>query len=487
MLKVLLSQTGWNILGTIFGFGVGFFVKMFLINKVGASSFGLYIIATSFEAAIGTIVALSIPTIILKFLPTYINQGKLDKATTFSSKFMLYSLVVGLLGGVFTLLFSSVIAIQLFDNESLTAFIALAAFYIPISMFTAYLTSVYRSVLKIKEIILFSTLYMVSTRAILTFIVFSFTDDILYFMYIEIFALSTAAVLLYMNFKSDKLKMFTFSKISIKVVDNEIWAFGKRMYMMSLLSFASGYIMMFLMSITLPSKSIGIYAILMTIAGLTSFLLSNINRVFSPIISSLVAQKNFRTLSMIYKESTFLINVITIPFIVIVLLFSEDILALYGDEFKSYTFELMILFLGNYASISVGSSGTMMVMAGLEKESLYIQITMIIGIFASSILLLSTYGLFAAVLISAVSLFILNLVEVFLIHKKLDIFPLDRYSFLLFILFISAIYIIQLLPKNGFETWEYFLYPIFIYSMYLGFFYKKILHIMSLVKKGEYA
>jgi len=482
MLKLLLSQTGWNIAGTMFGFAVGFFVKMYLVNVVGASNFGLYIIATSFEAAIGTIVGFSIPSIILKFLPTYIGTNSLDKATSFSTKFMIYSLIVGLLGGLFTMSLSGVIAINLFQNEELEIFIFLAAFYIPISMFAGYITSIYRSVFKIKEIILYSTLYMVSVRALLTFIVFSFTDDIKYFMYIELFALSTAALLLLIKFKSNKFKIFDSSDISTEVINTDIITFGKRMYPMSLLSFFSGYVMMFIMSITLPPESIGIYAILITIAGLTTFLLSNINRVFSPIISSLIAQKNFTTLSMIYKESTFLINIITIPFIIIVLLFAKNILGLYGHEFEDYTLELTILFLGNYASISVGSSGTMMVMAGLERQALYIQLIKIFLVTIASVIFLPIYGLLGAVFIYAFSMLFVNIIEVFFIHKKLRIFPLDKYSLVLFILFVLSLLLISINNQESFEIWEYITLPLFVYIVYFMLFYPKIIRLVQLLR-----
>lgn len=486
MLKILLSQTGWNIAGTIFAFGVGFFVKMYLVNIVGASNFGLYIIATSFEAAIGTIVGLAIPSIILKFLPTYISINASDKATAFSTKFMIYSLVVGLLGGLFTMFLSRLIAVYLFNNEELETFIFLAAFYIPMSMFTAYITSIYRSILRIKEIILYSTLYIVSVRAILTFVVFSFTNDIRYFMYIELFTLSTAALLLLINFKSDKFKLFDINDISVSVIDNKIMVFGKKIYFMSLLSFFGGYMMTFIMSITLPSKSIGIYAILTTISGLTTFLLSNINRVFSPIISSLVAQKNFTTLSIIYKESTFLINILTIPFIIIVVLFAKKILGLYGYEFENYTFELTILFLGNYASISVGSSGTMMVMGGVERQELYIQIIKLFGISIASFIFIPIYGLVGAVFIYAFFMLFVNVAEVFFIYKNLHIFPLDKYILWLFMLFVFSLLLINTNHQVSFKIWEYVAFPILIYIMYFVLFYKKIFHIINIVKRGEY-
>lgn len=485
MLKILLTQTSWNIIGTIFGFAIGFFVKMFLVNKVGASDFGLYIIAMQFESAIGTILAFGIPTILLKYLPQYIRNETSDKATRFSTKFFIYTMIVGLAGGIITILFSSIIAKYLFSNIDLSTFILLASFYIPISMYSAYITSMYRSLLKIKEIILYSTFYLVSVRAILTFIVFSFTDDILYFMYIEIFSLLTAAILLTIKFKSDKFKLFDKKYVADKVLNNEIVSYGKKIYSLSLISFFSGYILMFLMSITLESKDIGIYAILVTISGLTNFLLLNINRVFAPIISTLTAQKDYEMLQNVYKDSTFLLNIITIPFILVALIFSKDILGLYGSEFENYTLELFILFLGNYISISVGSSGTMMVMAGLEKESLYLQMFKLIFVLIVSLLFLPTYGLLGAVCIYSIAMLVINVFEVYFINKRLSVYPLDKYSYILFLLFFISLYLVYDYGNQVYNIWYYIFVPIILYSIYFLLFYKVILKIIKTIKENK--
>ena len=485
LLKTLLSQTGWNILGTVFAFSVGFFVKMYLVNAIGASNFGLYIIATSFQAAVSTVVALEIPNILLKFLPTFIAQKDFVHINALTSKLLLASFFTGLAGVLFIIAFNHAIAVHIFGNTELKTYIVIAALYIPMTLLSSYITSLYRSVLKIKEIIIYSTVFIVSIRAICTFVIFAFVNDVKYFMYIELFAYFIANSLMYYKFKNPGFKIFDKEALKVKIIDDTIISYGKKIYTMSLLRIASGYLMTFIMSVTLPSASIGIYAVLGTIAGLTNFLLQNINRVFSPIISSLVAQKDFPMLSMIYKDSTFLINIVTIPFILIVMLFSKQILGLYGAEFSDYDFELLILFLGNYATISVGSSGTIMVMGGLEKYSLYIQIFRIVFTLIASIILLPIFGLTGAVAIFALLSSLTNMIEVTLIKKHLKIFPLDRASMLLFILFFIGLGVVFFLRPPHYELWQYIIIPPFVYLLFFGMFYKKIKTIIQTVRESK--
>ncbi len=265
----------------------------------------------------------------------------------------------------------------------------------------------------------------------------------------------------------------------------KIISYAKTMYSNSLIGFIGGYTMTFIMSILLPAYLIGVFAILMSIAGLTNFLQQNVNKVFAPIISTLVSKEDYEQLSMLYKESTFVLNIMTIPFILVVVLFSKDILGLYGDEFPPYTFELMILFLANYFSLMVGSSGMMMMMGGLEKEELKIQIYQLVFTLIASLLFLPMFGLLGAVFIRFASMFFINQIEVYYIHKRFAIWPWDKYSYLLMGIFLIMLYVVFRYHIYHFELWQYLTFPILFYVAFFIVFAKKLKEIYLIVKKSR--
>ncbi len=484
MLKTLLSQTGWSMIGTVFGFSIGFFVKMYLINSIGAESFGLYTIATSFQGAISTLISFAIPKMLVKFLPKYLSEKDSHAATVLASKSLIFLMISSILSALTIVLLSYFISSYLFQKPNLTYILSIAAIYIPLTLYSAYLTSVYRSFLKIKEIVLYGTIYMISIRAVLTFIVYNFTNEIIYFLFIEIVSMAISSALLTLHFRSDKMHLFEPKAVREELDDKkEIIKYTKTIYANSLIGFSGGYAMMFVMSILLPASAIGVFAILMTIAGLTNFLQTNINTVFAPIISSLVSKGDIDELSEVYRESTFLINFATIPFIAIAVLFSKDILGLYGSEFSPHTFELMVLFMANYISLTVGSSGTLMLMGGLEKEELYLQIFILIFTLASSFLLLSLYGLLAVVFIRLATMFIVNTVEVYFIYRRFKLWPWDRYSYLLMALFIFLLVFSYKYHTYDFSLWHYILIPVVLYGSFVLMFRNKILLIKRVVLK----
>ncbi len=77
---------------------------------------------------------------------------------------------------------------------------------------------------------------------------------------------------------------------------------------------------------------------------------------------------------ILYKKTTFLFNLFAIPLAVIIAIFSDEILGLYTSEMLVYKKYLILYACRWYSNLSAGSSGTFMIMAGLEKQNLKIQL-----------------------------------------------------------------------------------------------------------------
>ena len=63
MLKLILKQSNWGVLGAMFGFAVGFFVKIYLIDIVGLTDWGKYVTAQTFSSISETFLSISFSSI----------------------------------------------------------------------------------------------------------------------------------------------------------------------------------------------------------------------------------------------------------------------------------------------------------------------------------------------------------------------------------------------------------------------------------------
>ena len=165
--------------------------------------------------------------------------------------------------------------------------------------------------------------------------------------------------------------------------------------------------------------------------------------------------------------------------------FSKELLGLYGKEFVPYDLELLILFLGNFAGIAIGSSGTIMMMAGLEKYSLYIQIFRSLFILFASLLILPVFGVTGAVFVYTSAALFVTIVEIILIKKFLNIFPLDNGSFLLIALFLVLLWTTFTFRPEHYSFWGYLFIPVFWYALFLGLFHRKIIKIIYSIKNSS--
>ena len=130
---------------------------------------------------------------------------------------------------------------------------------------------------------------------------------------------------------------------------------------------------------------------------------------------------------------------------------------------------------GGMLSLAAGSSGTFMIMAGLEKQNLYIQFIRAFFLIVLSLSLIQYFGkdsgMLIIVILYVVFMLLLNVSQLFYIRKHINISPFSRELLVLFLLTFVVMYIaIDLQPRIQnfeFKTIHYFIIPFFIY---LGFF-----------------
>ena len=139
---------------------IGFLVKIYLINIVGVDLWGKYVSAQTFASFFDTLLSLGIPWVIIKYLPNYFDDN-ITKARNLLHKIIRYIIVVTVFFLLLSWFFSPILDTYVYlkiDDFSLILF--LVSINVPISIFTSVIISLYRSVFKIKEIVIYNTLFL---------------------------------------------------------------------------------------------------------------------------------------------------------------------------------------------------------------------------------------------------------------------------------------------------------------------------------------
>ena len=477
MLATLIKQTNWSILGAVFGFTIGFLIKGFVVQSVGLDSYGLYIKGYVFITAISTIIAFGFPQLVLKFLPDLIGNNK-GEAKDLTNRTVSYILISSLASGLLLFAFSAYIATYVFQNTAMESILRWSALYLPVILLISILTSLYRGVIRIKEIVVYGTFISVTLRAILTIILFQYTNQIEYFIGVEALVQLIVVILLWwkfskdfypLNVRMDFLKIFNESKYI---------SFAKFVFAGSVVTYAGSELLTLLVSLMLPEKEVGAYSLMLTITGISIFILINLNKVFAPIISKLYAENKLEELKQTYQKATFLINAITLPFVLLLLFFLPLILSYFGSEMNAYLFLTAFMFLSIGATLPVGSSGVVMNMAGMEKQNVWVQLFKASLSVALLLVFVKQHQLLAVVIIYVFSEYLKNYLQVFIIWKKTRIHPFSRGLVFLYLLAIPfVVYFIQL--EFSWSLKEYILIPIIVCFCFALLSFKKVKSILK--------
>lgn len=483
MLRLIIRQTNWGIIGSVFAFAIGFFIKQYVQNIV-QDDWGMWYSASVFVVILDTLLSLGISTVILKFFPTLLKKNP-EKASFILNKILRYALVISFIFIVLMYFFSDLLDIYIFPNiDDFSNLLFYSSFLVPISIFTGIIIALYRSVLKIKEIMIYKVFIPVPLRAVLVLLVFQYTSDILYFIFIEIFTQFFMLLLMYYFFNKKEFKLFNrlnyFGNI---VFDSTIYHYGQKMYFYSLINLFSTQGLPVLVVYYLDKSYATVYAILLLITGLSMFINRNLKQIFAPIISKLYDAKDMIQLDSLYKNTAFILNFLTIPFSMLIIFFSDEILLLFtlSGNIEDHKFYLFILLFSRMFALIAGNSGAFMTMAGIEKKEIIIQLIRGIISFLVAIFLIKEYQLLSVVLLVFFSIVYVTVAQLISIKRAIDISPFSRELVLLLIFSIPLIYF-SMSQNIEINIYHYVFVPIGLYFIYSILFFRKLRKIYFEIK-----
>ncbi|PNR91846.1 hypothetical protein HWHPT5561_06640 [Petrotoga sp. HWH.PT.55.6.1] len=174
------------------------------------------------------------------------------------------------------------------------------------------------------------------------------------------------------------------------------------------------------------ATEVGIYRIALQFGTFSSMALIAVNTVFAPLISNLFHDNRISDLSNMYKLTTKWITAINLMIFGMILVFSEDIMHLAGEEFMAGSVALILVCLGQIINSIVGSVGMLNIMTGHPQLNLIASGIGMTSNVALNLLLIKPLGVNGAAIATAVSLGTQNIINFIFMYKNLKIHPYDK-------------------------------------------------------------
>lgn len=207
----------------------------------------------------------------------------------------------------------------------------------------------------------------------------------------------------------------------INELQNLLYKIALPLLVTGVLLFLKSWIDTLMVGVFLKEVDVGIYTIALKTAGLLSIFFVAIGNIAAPKISEIYEMGNLEQLEKLVQFSAKISVWFTLPFLVLIILFPDVILSIFGSEFSDGQYVLIILSTGVFINIVAGPVGHFLNMT--ESQVAYRNITFIVllvGV-AMSILLIPEFGLEGAAFANLLSLSIWNVFGIIYIKRKYGI------------------------------------------------------------------
>ncbi|MCP4056793.1 MAG: oligosaccharide flippase family protein [Pseudoalteromonas sp.] len=156
-------------------------------------------------------------------------------------------------------------------------------------------------------------------------------------------------------------------------------------------------------------------------AMLMTFILTAINTVVAPRFAHLYKSQKLDELRSLAYYSARVLSLVSLPILIVIIVFPDFILSVFGEGFESGAIYLQIIAVGQFVNAMTGSVGYLLSMSGHEKDLRNSSLAAGIAVVLLSIVLVPTYsGLGAAISVS-IAIALQNLLALHWVRKRLGI------------------------------------------------------------------
>ncbi|WP_082224571.1 oligosaccharide flippase family protein [Halolamina rubra] len=410
---------GWFLGGHVIKQSVSLCTNVIITNILGATLYGVYAYLKVLLSVVRVFCKLGSKQSVLRFLPEYRDEGR-DTGTIITLAYGT-SLVISIIFSLLIYILSPMIASYTIQSQIFINTLRIIAIVIPSYTLSNITISIFQSIGRMEYNILISSvldpvfrLVFVGSAVILGFSVVGATAglvvaSIIVFI-IGIWLLRVKTDILYFEVP-EKREVKKYYNYSIPMTFNEV---GNFLY---------NRVDIFMIAWFLSAEDIGVYNIAVTVAGLLILPLTAFNQLFPPIASRLYHNKNIEELSVLYQRITRLVLTISIVPAIILILYSQEVLHIFGEEFTQGSMILILFSASQLVNCIVGPSGYLLMMADHQYITFVNQVSSGILNVLLNIVLILEFGVIGAAIATATTLALINGIRLLQVYHFIGITP----------------------------------------------------------------
>jgi O-antigen/teichoic acid export membrane protein len=420
----LLSKSSFTFIFKIIGSLLGYVFLLLVTRTSGAEVWGIFVLCLAVLNITSILSRFGVDTALLRFVAQL--KGKMEEIKGIYLQGFSLVLALSIVFSILLYFFSNILAETVFQKPNLTPFLKVISFaLIPFTIIHIN-AQAYRGLKRIKEFSFFQHTSKFLFAVIIFVLLFYFTDIDVIIMPIYSFL---AAVFIVMIFSGVGIfKTFKGVQTIIIFTKKEILSTSYPMMLSSSILLLMAWADTIMIGIFKTEVDVGFYNVALKLAMLASIILGSVNSILAPKISETFNNNKIDEFKVLIKQSTRIIFFISLPILIVLFLFPEFLLSLFGQEFVIAKTTLLILLIGQAVNAMSGSVGLILQMTG--KEKVYQNILLIALVFniMLNLFLIPKFGIEGAAIASAFSFLFWNLSSVLYIYKRYKVSTLVTFK-----------------------------------------------------------
>lgn len=421
--NLVLAAKGGGITfaGKLFTFASRFIITFILARALGAADYGLYNLAITALTVVAALAAFGLDSALVRYIAIFARRR--DEAGLWGTLQLGLGMTIALstLLGIGLYVLAEPIANRIFHNPQLAELLRLVSPIIPFLTLNNMIASATQGFKKMQyatvsrdisqpliRLVLILALALVGLNASGAVLIFG-----------TAIVISTIMLLYFLN------RLFTLRRpLRLARRDTgEILRFSVPVFLSDLMTTFRVNIQTLLLGAMSTVASVGIFAIANQITAIGGMFQTAIATASRPIISELYDQKEWQQMGRMYQTTTKWTFTVNLPLFLIMVLFPEQLLAIFGTSFTSGATALILLACAIMVDISTGMCGIILDMTGHTTLKLINSIIRLVLSLGLNFLLIPRWGVVGAAIAAFVALSTINLLRMAQVYVLFRLLP----------------------------------------------------------------
>ncbi len=362
---------------------------------------------------------------LIKFVPNYLFHKKTEKikgALYFSIK---VTTVLGIFCFAVCILLTDYLSNSFFKKPEMAFILYLASITIVLNTYQYLFAGFFAALKDIKIRTLIKYIYPNVSKLIILFFVYIFGGGVLGVM-IAVLAASWIQVMagwIHVRKLFPPLRDKSVSSVFSREDQKNMLQYSTPLYLTMFVDLVLQQTDGIMIGYFRTAAEVGIYEVSFRFTPFLLLALGSTAQMFQPFISDYFARNEIQKVAALYKQVTKIVLLITLPILLILLIFPAELLSIFGKDFSGGSTCLMILSAGFFFQALTGHTNPILALSGNPRLLFFSNTVMTAMNIILNFFFIQWWGITGAALATSISIMFSNFCQLFLIRYLFAIHP----------------------------------------------------------------